>query len=154
MARKKKEAVEASASVVAESPVISPAFQRPSQAVKSEVVTSRDTVVVALNRPYGLSFRMPNGRKVVIKGNGESLIGKEKGVLPIGAYGLTTIAADDWDYIMKHHSSMPIFKNGLCFATKRKADALDEAENRDDLRNGLEPIDPEKTATKEAEKGE
>lgn len=153
MARKKKEAVEASASAVAEAPVISPAFVRPSEAKKADVTPGGDTVVVALNRPYGLSFRMPNGRKVVIKGNGESLIGKEKGILPIGAYGLTTISADDWDYIIKTHGTMPVFKNGLIFATKRKADAVDEAESRDDLRNGLEPIDPEKTATKEAEKG-
>lgn len=152
MARKKKEAPEAVTS--SESPVISPAFVRKPEAVKASAPVSGDTVVVALNRPYGLSFRMPNGKKVTIKGNGESLIGKEKGILPIGAYGLTTIAADDWDYIMKNFSTMPIFKNGLCFATKRKADAVDEAENRDDLRNGLEPVDPEKTATKEAEKGE
>ena len=54
---------------------------------------------------------------------------------------------------MKQYGHLKIFQNGFCFATKKKADAQEEAENRDDLRNGLEPVDVERTATKEA-KGE
>ena len=44
--------------------------------------TKTDTVMVALNRTTGISFPMPDGRKVLIEGNAASLRGKEKGVLP------------------------------------------------------------------------
>ncbi len=39
---------------------------------------------------------MPDGRKVVLNGNAVDLRGREKGVLPVGAFGLTTIAASGW----------------------------------------------------------
>ena len=58
--------------------------------------TKTDTVMVALNRTTGISFPMPDGRKVLIEGNAASLRGKEKGVLPVGAFGLTRVNADDW----------------------------------------------------------
>ena len=63
--------------------------------------TKTDTVMVALNRTTGITFPMPDGRKVLIEGNAASLRGKEKGVLPVGAFGLTRVNADDWAYIDK-----------------------------------------------------
>lgn len=152
MARKKKDAIINEEAVQAEKPVLlTPEFVRQPQVEKVVKPRSSDLVCVALNRPYGISFRMPNGRKVEFKGNGQALIGKEKGILPIGAYGMTMVDKEDWEWIYSNYKSMPIFKNGLCFATTRKADAVDEAESRDDLRNGLEPVDTTKTASKEAE---
>ena len=141
-----------------ESKVLGPQFKREKARKakvekKAEPVETSDTVCVALNRPLGLTFTMPDGREVEIKGNGESLRGQEMGVLQPGAYGLTIIKAEDWEYIVKQYGHLKIFQNGFCFATKKKADAQEEAENRDDLRNGLEPVDVERTATKEA-KGE
>lgn len=38
---------------------------------------------------------------------------------------------------------MEIFRNGLIFAQARKADALDAANERAELRHGLEPVDVE-----------
>lgn len=155
MARKsaqveKKEAI--TFTVEEKSTLITEAFQRPQLPKKEEVKPkSNDLVCVALNRPYGIAFRMPDGRKVEFRGNGESLIGREKGVLPVGAYGLTMVDREDFEWIYKNFKSMPVFKNGLCFATKRKADATEEAESRDDLRNGLEPVDISRTSTKEAQ---
>jgi len=122
-------------------------------AVKQEAsprAENDSTICVALNRPYGVYFRMPDGRKVTLNGNGAPLIGKEKGVLPVGAYGLTIISAEDWEYILKTYGNGKLFKNGLCFAAPRKAEAAEEAESRSDLRNGLEPINPKRTGTKEA----
>ena len=94
-------------------------------------------------------FPMPDGRRVIINGNAAHLRGKEKGILPVGGYGLTTIARADWEFIEKTYGpSMKIFESGLIFAADRKADAVDMADERAELRHGLEPVDPEKTQTK------
>lgn len=109
------------------------------------------TVVVALNRVQGIDYPMPDGRVVSIAGNAEGLRGQEMGVLPVGAYGLTEVREDDWLYIEKMWGETPLFKNGLIFAsTKGEKDAKAEAKNREDLRNGMEPVDPERSATKPA----
>lgn len=107
-----------------------------------------DTVVVALNRASGIVFTLPDGRRVTINGNAHHLRGKEKGILPVGAFGLTTIARADWEAIKKIYGKMKLFESGLIFAAERKADAVDMAEERAELRHGLEPIDPEKTQSK------
>ena len=156
-ARKSSEIPETASSTV------TPAFTRktaPAAPVKTEKaalaglpVETDDTVCVALNRPLGVYFRMPDGRKVTLNGNGAPLIGKEKGVLPVGAYGLTVIKKSDWEYILKTYGNGKLFKNGLLFATSSRAESEKEADSRDDLRNGLEPVDPARTATTEA-KGE
>ncbi|MCH5277755.1 MAG: hypothetical protein J1E80_07980 [Desulfovibrionaceae bacterium] len=107
-----------------------------------------DTVVVALNRATGIIFTMPDGRRVTINGNAVQLRGKAEIKLPVGAYGLTTIARADWEWIKKtYENSLPLFKSGLLFAAERKADAADMADERAELRHGLEPVDPEKTPT-------
>lgn len=109
------------------------------------------TVVVALNRVQGIDYPMPDGRVVSVAGNAVSLRGQEMGVLPMGAYGLTEIREDDWLYIEKMWGQTPLFKNGLIFASsKGEKDAKAEARNREDLRNGMEPVDPDRAATKPA----
>lgn len=123
-----------------------PAAKKP--AVTAPAAASGKTVVVALNRVQGLDFPMPDGRVVSIAGNAQYLRGKDTGVLPVGAFGLTEIREDDWLYIEKMWGESPMFKNGLIFASsKGEKDAKAEAQNREDLRNGLEPVDTEKTAT-------
>ena len=138
-----------------ESKVIGPKFERKAPRKETTVKKKQEqqetdsTVCVAFNRPIGLKFPMPDGRIVEIKGNGDSMVGKGQKGLPIGAYGFTSINAEDWDYIVKKFGGMKIFTSGLCYATKRRSDAKEEAESRDDLRNGLEPVDVTKTDSKE-----
>lgn len=103
-----------------------------------------NSVYVALNRPLAIQFTMPDGRKVVIAGNADHLRGQEKGVLPVGGYGLTRVATADWEYIEKTYGGMEIFKNGLIFAHEKKGFAKAEAEERSELRNGLEPVEIKK----------
>ena len=91
-------------------------------ATQTAQAKSKPTVVVALNRAIGIQFAMPDGRKVLINGNAAHLRGKEKGVLPVGGFGLTTIAAEDWEYIKKTYGGMEVFENGLLFAAERKAE--------------------------------
>lgn len=106
------------------------------------------TVMVALNRAIGLSFKMPDGRDVVINGSGHQLTGQQMGKLPVGQYGLTMVAASDWEYIAKTYGQMDLFKNGLIFAANSAHDAEGEARNRASLRHGLEPVNPKRTNTK------
>lgn len=115
---------------------------------KKTVVENENTVCVALNRPLGIVFKV-NGKEIEINGNAVSLKGKDLGVLPVGAYGLTTIDKKDWEAIQKEYGKMKIFQAGLIFATGKSYDSQVEAENREDLRNGLEPVDTKKTRTKE-----
>ncbi len=124
------------------------ATQTAQAATQTAQAKSKPTVVVALNRAIGIQFAMPDGRKVLINGNAAHLRGKEKGVLPVGGFGLTTIAAEDWEYIKKTYGGMEVFENGLLFAAERKADAVDMADERAALRHGIEPVDPENTATR------
>ncbi|MBD5417358.1 MAG: hypothetical protein HDR50_06810 [Desulfovibrio sp.] len=127
------------------------------EAAKTEAQAAKASgtamVAVALNRATGIQFSMPDGRKVVINGNAAHLRGKEKGVLPVGAFGLTMVPATDWEYIKKTYGGMEIFQHGLIFAAERKADAVDEAAEKAELRHGIEPIDPENTTTKPDEAG-
>lgn len=133
MARKKKESVQPAAP----------------QNVQPSAGAGR-TVVVALNRAQGLDFPMPDGRIVSIAGSNAGLRGQMTGVLPIGEFGLTEIAEQDWLYIQKVWGEWRLFKNGLIFAQTKTEDAKAEAKNREDLRNGMEPVDPERSATKPA----
>lgn len=110
-----------------------------------------DTVMVALNRTSGILFSVPGGRQVLIHGNADGLRGMEKGVLPVGAFGLTEVSASDWAYIEKTYGGMELFKNGLLFAQKSRADAQAEASEKKDTRNGLEPVDVNATATRPIE---
>lgn len=114
---------------------------------KRQPVETATTVAVALNRQTGIAFPMPDGRKVVINGNAAHLRGREKGILPVGAFGITVIQKDDWDYIEKKYGGMDIFKNGLLFAADKKSRAQDEATEKEELRHGLEPVDVSKTRT-------
>ena len=104
-------------------------------------------VFVGLNRANGLVFAMPDGRKVRINGNASDLRAQESGKLPVGAFGLTMVNAEDWAYIKKTYGKMEIFKNGLIIAQDSRASAQDEAEEKEETRHGLEPVDPKQPNT-------
>lgn len=118
---------------------------------QSPTVTS-NKVIVASNFPTRLKFRVSTNsgmQEVIIMGNAENLRGKDKGTLPTsGAFGVTVLDREVWESIEKKYANFPAIKNGLIFASDSSATAKSEAINRQDLKNGLEPIDPQKTATK------
>lgn len=124
------------------------------EAISAEAVS--DKVMVALNFPHPISFKLPNGdgseREVIIEGNAKYLRGADMGILPEGgAFGFTLIDRQDWDYISTYWAQLPLIKKGLLFASTAKT-IKSEATERSDTRHGLEPIDPTKTRTKESEK--
>jgi hypothetical protein len=99
-----------------------------------------DTVVVGLCLPRGISFKLP-GKILTLNGNGSSLVGKDKGTLPVGGFGLTSVAKEDWEYIKKKFSSLAVFKSGLIFSTDTMSSAENEAKNREKVRSGYEPVE-------------
>lgn len=139
MARPKKNAaVNTTVETAAEKAAVelsSPAVVKASNPVAS-------TVVVALNNPTGITFDLSGNRRVTIKGNAEGLRGMDKGHIPVGAFGLTEIAKNDWDEIVAKYGHMRIFHSPLLRVTETKSDALAEAEEKKDTRHGREPIDP------------
>ena len=114
-----------------------------------------DTVTVCANIPRDCIFEVLNNKgkveKIRIHGNSNNLRGKEAGVLPVGAYGITVnVPVEAWEQIKRNFADDPRFKNGLIFATTA-GKARKEAVERKDLRNGFEPIDPKEAKTKKFE---
>lgn len=114
---------------------------------KVKKVTTRrkagETVMVAYNGVHGQLFEVPVGntiKKVVINGNNADLIGKSKGELYAGGFGLTEVDKDAWDWIKEAYKEWGPIKNGLMFASTA-SNVADEAKERADLRNGYEPLD-------------
>lgn len=102
-----------------------------------------------LNR--GIRFDMPDGRKVTITGVNDVLRGKEHGKLIVGGGVYTKMTADDWGYIAKKYADFAPVKRGLLYVERNPRSAKAAIKERAGLRNGFEPINPEKTNTKEAD---
>lgn len=115
-----------------------------SKSASSKVQGGGNTVTVALCHPHGIQFILDGGkRRIKLNGNAANLAGQPKGILPIGGFGLTEIPEADWEAIKATYGKMEIFKNGLCFAHKKKSDTLAEADEKAELRHGREPINVE-----------
>ncbi len=116
----------------------------PVKAASKTATAVSDSVVIALNSAHGIEFDISGNRKVRINGNAEGLRGKDKGHIPVGAFGLTVVKRADWEEVKKRYHKMRVFRSGLLVEATSKTEAEEEAEERKDTRNGLEPIDPNK----------
>ena len=110
-----------------------------------EEVVKNDTVTVCSNYPRDVVFEAKDNKgnivEILIRGNGNQLRGKGAGVLPIGAYGITTnVPKEAWEQIEAVWKDDARFKNGLIFATTANK-ARAEAKERKNLRNGFEPVE-------------
>lgn len=118
------------------------------EVVADPISTESDTVTICSNYPRDIKFNVPDNhnrmRPIVIRGNSGNIRGKESGIIPIGAYGITTgVPREAWEYIQKNYKDAPYIIKGLMFATTaNKARAA--AKERTALRHGYEPIDPNK----------
>jgi len=118
----------------------------------SQQENGNDIVTVALCHPLGIKFRLGKEHSVILRGNATDLIGKEKGILPMGGFGLTQIRRDEWEEIKRVYGKMAIFRNGLIFAHEKKSYVEEESHEKEDLRHGFEPIEvegPNKTSKTE-----
>lgn len=112
---------------------------------------SAEMVMVCLNWAHDLKYRLSKGRTVTLNGAAHPLIGKTKGALPVGEFGMTMLSAAEWEELQKTYGKTDRFVNGLVFVSSDKASAMDEAEDKTELRHGLEPVDPKTAKTKKAD---
>lgn len=107
--------------------------------------TSSGTVTVYCNLPSGISFRLPNGRKLTFAGYPASrLVSGDGTVLPAGQYGKTrNVPLADWEYIQKTYGKAAYFNrdNPLLFAAASAAEGDAQAADQSSTRHGMEQID-------------
>lgn len=120
-------------------------------AIKETVKTSGD-VYVCSHLHRGILFDMPDGKRVRIGGVSDSLRGKAKGIIATGGGVYTKISADEWEYISKTFAELAPIKNGLIYAEDTAARAKAAIREKEELRDGFEPIDPAKTKTAATDK--
>lgn len=115
-----------------------------------------DTVVVACGIPMGQIFNV-NGKEILLKGAPLSHLvsAYQQGVfLPAGKYGLTEIAREDWEAILKNYGYCDFIQNGVIFAKEHKEAVLEEAQEKSKKRLGFEQADPKKGRTQPKENKE
>ena len=98
------------------------------------------TVTVGCKLPNGLILRLTDAAdesRVTLAGANSSRV--------IGGYGMTEIDADFWAEWSKRHVEFEAFKNGVIFGVPKASDAAKEAASNEDVKTGLEPLDPSKS---------
>lgn len=108
-------------------------------------------VIVSFNSPFGQIFKIPGNdgkeKRVKINGNASHLVGVTGAVLPVGRFGQTEIAAEEWEAIVALYGKMKIFKRGLIFANESVTDAGAQEIDQAETRHGAEPVDVNETET-------
>lgn len=129
-----------------------------------DLPNSGDTVTVALKHPHGLILRLHEmveenestplgfrsvkvarytGKQVVIRGYSDPS-SKVPPAATAGAFAFTrNVPRDFWEAWVKQNAEHPYVKEGLIFATS-SGKAEDQAAEREELKSGLEPLNPEK----------
>ena len=80
--------------------------------------------------------------RIILRGNNTHLRGKEKGINPVGAYGVTpNVPRAAWEWFCKNYPEFWLIKEHLLFcATKDDKYSVEaETDERKALRNGFEP---------------
>lgn len=110
------------------------------------VIDTTDTVTLCLNYPQDLELAIPTSKgtieRIILNGNNAYLRGKEKGINPVGAYGVTSnVPRAAWEWFCKNYPEFWLIKEHLLFcATKDDKYSVEaETDERKALRNGFEP---------------
>ncbi|MDI2091676.1 hypothetical protein [Commensalibacter oyaizuii] len=101
-----------------------------------------DDVLVACKLPHGIYLDMGKQR---IKLNGIMQSGRVEApffMAPLNSVGLTKVPRDFWEAWIKEHQDFEPVKKGLIFASDKKKRLLDEADEKSDVKSGLERLDP------------
>lgn len=106
---------------------------------------SNEMVFIGLCRPTGMAFEISGGREVVLNGYGHAIAGKDFQPLPDGGFGLTAVPAGDWAEVKAKYGNHPLFLHGLIIENTDRASAEDEAEEKKEVKSGLEAM-PQVTA--------
>lgn len=114
-------------------------------AVAEQPLATVTHVVVYCNLPAGLSFRLPDGRKLTFAGYPVSrLVGADGQALRAGKFGKTrNVRVEDWAYIAKTYAACAYLSasNPLLFAAASEAEGDAMARELAETRSGLEQVD-------------
>lgn len=103
----------------------------------AKIKRSVSTVSIACKLPQGLTIHLLSG--AVVKLNGAN------SPFNIGGIGITqNVPVEQWEAIQKEHAHARWLQNGFVFANGDGDELMEEAEDKAELRNGFEPIDPNK----------
>lgn len=115
----------------------------PEMPEKTEPMTTASTVLIAYNGVQAQAFDVPMGngqkKRIIINGNNADLIGKARGELYAGGYGLTAVDREAWEWIYTHYKNWGPIKSGLMFAST-ESDVNEAIKARSGLKNGFEPL--------------
>lgn len=144
-----KQAEEAAKAAEAKKVKAAEAKKVKAQAINSAnraVIDTSDTVTLCLNYPQDLELAIPTSKgtieRIILRGNNTHLRGKEKGINPVGAYGVTpNVPRAAWEWFCKNYPEFWLIKEHLLFcATKDDKYSVEaETDERKALRNGFEP---------------
>ena len=112
----------------------------------NRAIDTTDTVTLCFNYPQDLELAIPTFKgtieRIILNGNNAHLRGKEKGINPVGAYGVTpNVPRAAWEWFCKNYPEFWLIKEHLLFcATKDDKYSVEaETDERKALRNGFEP---------------
>lgn len=90
-------------------------------------------VTVACKLPHGLQLQVGDKKLIARGANAPDAI---------AGFGLTAMPEDFWNAWEAEHKTFEPFVKGLIFAQPKNGDARAEAKEKEDLKTGLEPLDP------------
>ncbi|OZI59940.1 hypothetical protein [Bordetella genomosp. 11] len=96
-------------------------------------------ITVACKLPNGLVLDL-GGKKVVLKGS------RDRDA--VAGFGLTQVDDGFWSTWATTYKDFPALKRGLIFAHAKESGAAAESKEKQDVKSGLEGLDPEKPGTK------
>ena len=103
----------------------------------AKIKRSANTVSIACKLPQGLTIHLKDGPVVKLHGAHSHY--------NVGGYGITQgVPVGHWEAIKKEHAHALWLKNEFVFANGDSGSVEDEADEKAGLKNGFEPIDPNK----------
>lgn len=115
--------------------------------VARSTAAASDNVIVGLCKPTGHIFDLPGGREVELNGYGAKIKGIEFAPLPDGGFGLTSVPAALWAEVKKIYGNHPFFKAGLIIESGDFASAEAQAEEKKEIKSGLEAVPQDTSMT-------
>jgi hypothetical protein len=110
-----------------------PALRRPSSFLIRGF--PMDMITVGCKLPNGILLKV-GSKTVALAGSNASNI--------IGGYGLTQVDKEFFDTWKAENSTLTLLRDDLIFDNATKKGAESQAREQEEVRSGLEPIDPEK----------
>lgn len=90
-----------------------------------------------------IACKLPHGLQINVKGVSLTLRGSNS-TGAIGGYGFTQVREDFWQAWLATHRTYTPVQKGLIFAHPKAQSAKAKAKEQAEIKNGLEPLNPEK----------